>query len=82
MKRLEFVCYAVGWWATLTQLIHVLLLRFYETRPLQAKCDCVNDECHINTPRVEAGSNTFTVTLRVVRGDEMCLKRPRHSLNG
>jgi hypothetical protein len=32
--------------------------------------------------RVEAGSNTSTVTLRVVRGDEMGLKRPRHSLSG
>jgi hypothetical protein len=33
--------------------------------------------------RVEAGSNTSTVTLRVVRGDEMVLKkRPRHSLSG
>jgi hypothetical protein len=25
--------------------------------------------------RVEAGSNTYTVTLRVVRGDEMGLKK-------
>jgi hypothetical protein len=25
--------------------------------------------------RVEAGSNTFTVTLRVVRGDEMGIKK-------
>jgi hypothetical protein len=32
--------------------------------------------------RVEAGSNTCTVNLRVVRGDEMGLKRPRHSLSG
>jgi hypothetical protein len=32
--------------------------------------------------RVEAGSNTSTVNLRVVRGDEMGLKRPRHSLSG
>jgi predicted phage gp36 major capsid-like protein len=33
--------------------------------------------------RVEAGSNTSTVTLRVVEGDEMELKkRPRHSLSG
>jgi NH3-dependent NAD+ synthetase len=33
--------------------------------------------------RVEAGSNTSTVTLRVVRGDEKELKkRPRHSLRG
>jgi hypothetical protein len=32
--------------------------------------------------RVEAGSNTSTVTLRVVRGDEMGLKKPRHSLSG
>jgi hypothetical protein len=32
--------------------------------------------------RVEAGSNTSTVTLRVVRGDKMGLKRPRHSLSG
>jgi hypothetical protein len=31
---------------------------------------------------VEAGSNTSTVNLRVVRGDEMGLKRPRHSLSG
>jgi hypothetical protein len=32
---------------------------------------------------VEAGSNTSTVSLRVVRGDEMGLKkRPRHSLSG
>jgi hypothetical protein len=31
--------------------------------------------------RVEAGSNTSTVTLRVVSGDEMGLKRPRHSLS-
>jgi hypothetical protein len=28
-----------------------------------------------NLTRVEAGSNTSTVTLRVVRGDEMGLKK-------
>jgi hypothetical protein len=28
-----------------------------------------------NITRVEAGSNTSTVTLRVVRGDEMGLKK-------
>jgi hypothetical protein len=28
-----------------------------------------------NVTRVEAGSNTSTVTLRVVRGDEMELKK-------
>jgi hypothetical protein len=33
--------------------------------------------------RVEAGSNTSTVTLRAVTGDEIGLKkRPRHSLSG
>jgi hypothetical protein len=32
--------------------------------------------------RVEAGSNTSTVNLRVVRGDEMGPKKPRHSLSG
>jgi hypothetical protein len=32
--------------------------------------------------RVEAGSNTSTVTLRVVEGDEIGLNRPRHSLSG
>jgi hypothetical protein len=33
--------------------------------------------------RVEPGSNTSTVTLRVVRGDEMGLKKgPSHSLSG
>jgi hypothetical protein len=38
----------------------------------------------VTETRVEAGSNTSTVTLRVVRGDEMGLKekRPRHSLSG
>jgi hypothetical protein len=37
----------------------------------------------MGTPtRVEAGSNTSTVTLRVVRGDEMGLKkRLRHGLS-
>jgi hypothetical protein len=29
--------------------------------------------------RVEAGSNISTVTLRVVRGDKMGVKKPRHS---
>jgi hypothetical protein len=33
--------------------------------------------CHLSFPitRVEAGSNTSTVTLRVVRGDEIGLKK-------
>jgi hypothetical protein len=29
---------------------------------------------YLRIARVEAGSNTFTMTLRVVRGDEMGLK--------
>jgi hypothetical protein len=31
----------------------------------------------VDYTRVEAGSNTSTVTLRVVRGDEMGLKKGR-----
>jgi hypothetical protein len=35
----------------------------------------MNKELDITLTRVEAGSNTSTVTLRVVRGDEMGLKK-------
>jgi hypothetical protein len=36
----------------------------------------------LSKTRVEAGLNTSTVTLRVVRGDEMGIKKPLHSLSG
>jgi hypothetical protein len=38
-------------------------------------CRRVNGEYMENPTRVEAGSNPSTVTLRVVRGDEMGLKK-------
>jgi hypothetical protein len=38
---------------------------------------CFSSVCKVTSglTRVEAGSNTSTVTLRVVRGDEMGLKK-------
>jgi hypothetical protein len=39
--------------------------------------DHVREELRILKPRVEAGLNTSTVTLRVVRGDEIGLKKGR-----
>jgi hypothetical protein len=41
------------------------------------RTDMVPTLLKTNTTRVEAGSNTSTVTLRVVRGDEMGLKKGR-----
>jgi hypothetical protein len=56
----------------ITDFLHILVLKIVDK--------IYQDQW--NT-RVEAGSNTSTVTLRVVRGDEMGLKkRPRHSLSG
>jgi hypothetical protein len=50
--------------------IHLIWTR---TRDLPA-CSIVPQPTTLPT-RVEAGSNTSTVTLRVVRGDEMGLKK-------
>jgi hypothetical protein len=50
--------------------IELLLERMFSTRSVQSgyKADHWGDPCSV--ARVEAGSNTSTVTLRVVGGDE------------
>jgi hypothetical protein len=60
----------------LTRFPTILDLTYISGR--ETVCGCRYDiltAVTTNSTRVEAGSNTSTVTLRVVRGDEMGLKK-------
>jgi hypothetical protein len=54
-----------------------VLLKFQVCGNILGNCPFVicSEGYDTNITRVEAGSNTYTVTLRVVRGDEMGLKK-------
>jgi hypothetical protein len=58
---------------TVTAMIYLDILQLY----LLPQLEDHQPNTMFQQTRVEAGSNTSTVTLRVVRGDEMGLKKCR-----